>query len=88
MIEHVARGEVQVHPRVDGGRHILVFASDSDIFRIPLLDQQSVDVLVQELSLSDEDLNAEIERRAARARIAMAQSLPQQNGDGGPPCPN
>ena len=68
MAEHVIRGELQVIPREEGGRHLAIADSPTDLYRIPLPPGQHERV-AKELAMTDEELRAELSRRQA------AQSL-------------
>jgi len=80
VIESVLRGAIQVHPRPEGGRNLVVFCSESDAFRIPMDAEQAADI-GRVLALSDEDFEAETERQAAASRLVV----PATNGNGNHP---
>lgn len=73
MIERVLRGVIQVHPRPEGGRNLVILASESDVFRIPMEAAESTDI-GRVLALSDEDFGNELARREAASRLAVVQN--------------
>jgi hypothetical protein len=75
MAEHVLRGSVGVIPRAEGGRHFLVQEDNGDFYRIPLPPQLH-DQVAQALAMSEEELEGEVERQHAAAKLV----LPGVNG--------
>jgi hypothetical protein len=76
MAEHVIRGELQVVPREEGGRHLAIADSPYDFYRIPLPPEQHERV-AKELAMSDDELQAALARRqAAQTLIVPDGSVP------------
>jgi hypothetical protein len=75
VAEHVLRGQIAIYPRQEGGRQFLIQDS-GEIYRIPL-DEKNVERIMEDLGMTDADLEAEIERRATQARVRaqMGQDL-------------
>jgi len=73
MIEQVLHGVIQVHPRNEGGRNLVILCSETDAFRIPMDAEQAADI-GRVLALSDEDFADELARREAASRLTVVQN--------------
>ncbi len=68
----VLRGNIQIHPRPEGGRNLVIVCSETDVFRIPL-EADTAAAIGRELALSDEEFAAELARREAASRLQVVQ---------------
>jgi hypothetical protein len=73
MAEHVLRGQLQVLPRDEGGRHLAVFDSPTELYRIPLAPSEQ-ERIARELAMSDEDLAKELARRQAAKSLVVPEN--------------
>lgn len=72
MIEQVLRGNIEIHPRPEGGRNVVVMCSEGTVFRIPLEAGTAADI-GRVLALSDEDFADELQRREAASRLQVVE---------------
>jgi hypothetical protein len=71
--ELVMRGDICVVPREEGGCNLLLAGGEDLLYRKPL-DPPARAKLIQELSLSNEELRVEMARRAAGQRLRVASA--------------
>ena len=74
MIEHVIRTEPFVIRRAEGGRHLVIPHSETDVYRMPLEAETHARV-AKELAMSDEELAGEEARREGAAKIALPDGI-------------
>lgn len=72
MIEQVLRGNIEIHPRVEGGRNLLVLTGPETMFRVPLDAETAADI-GRVLALSDEDFAETMARREAASRLQVVE---------------
>ncbi len=80
MIESVLRGVIQVHPRAEGGRNLVVHTGPDTCTRIPL-EAEIAPGIGQVIAMSDEEFATEMERREMASRLQVVE----HNGNGNTP---
>lgn len=70
MIESVLRGVIQIHPRAEGGRNLVIHTGPDTCTRIPL-EAEIAPGIGTVIAMSDEDFAAEMQRREMASRLQV-----------------
>jgi hypothetical protein len=73
LLEQVLRGAIQIHPRAEGGRNVVILTGPETLARVPMDAETAADI-GRVLALSDEDFAAEMAHREAASRLTVVEN--------------